>query len=92
MAIPNIGAVTADGAPVARIMEEQLGATVEKLFLVFICISIFACGMIIMMTGSRVIFAMGRDGRFPASGAFGRVSPRWKTPLAATALVLGWTR
>jgi amino acid transporter len=75
-------------APVASIVHDVLGGVVQKIFLVFVCVSIFACGLIIMVTNSRLIFAMARDRRLPGHQALGRVpratgGPSWATVLAA---------
>ncbi|MFE1285223.1 amino acid permease [Streptomyces sp. NPDC058751] len=37
---------------------------------------------------SRIVFAMARDGRFPAHRLMRRVNPRTRTPIPATVLVL----
>ena len=52
-------------APVASIVHDVLGGAVQKIFLVFVCVSIFACGLIIMVTNGRLIFSMARDRRLP---------------------------
>ena len=49
----------ASAAPVAFIVNDVLGGVVQKIFLVFVCVSIFACGMIIMVTNSRLICVHG---------------------------------
>jgi amino acid transporter len=81
-------AAYASSAPVASIVHDVLGGVVQKIFLVFVCISIFACGLIIMVTNSRLIFAMARDRRLPGHQFLGRVpkatgGPTWATILAA---------
>jgi amino acid transporter len=48
----------------------------------------FGAGMVIMAAGSRQVFAMARDARFPAYKVLRRVNPRTKTPVAATVLIL----
>jgi len=57
-------------------------------FLIFVCISIFACGLIIMVTNSRLIWSMARDKRLPGYQLWQRVpratgGPSWATVLAA---------
>jgi hypothetical protein len=37
-------AAYASAAPVATIVRDVLGGVVQKIFLVFVCVSIFACG------------------------------------------------
>ena len=58
-------AAYASTAPVASIVHDVLGGAVQKIFLVFVCVSIFACGLIIMVTNGRLIFSMARDRRLP---------------------------
>jgi amino acid transporter len=81
-------AAYASSAPVASIVHDVLGGVVQKIFLVFVCISIFACGLIIMVTNGRLIFAMARDRRLPGHQLLSRVpkatgGPTWATILAA---------
>jgi amino acid transporter len=75
-------------APVAFIVNNVLGGVVQKIFLIFVCVSIFACGMVIMVTNGRLIFAMARDRRLPGHQFLSRVprataGPSWATILAA---------
>ena len=80
----NLGALSASGTPVADIVKHVLGSVVGKLFLIFVVFSIFACGLVIFMTASRLTWAMARDERFPGWRAMRRVSPTFRTPLVAT--------
>jgi amino acid transporter len=75
-------------APVASIVHDVLGGVVQKIFLVFVCVSIFACGLVIMITNSRLIFSMARDRRLPGHQFLHQVpratgGPPWATILAA---------
>jgi amino acid transporter len=75
-------------APVASIVHDVLGGVVQKIFLVFVCVSIFACGLVIMVTNGRLIFSMARDRRLPGHQLLSRVpratgGPAWATVLAA---------
>jgi len=87
-AISNIKAVSASTAPVALIVHDVLGGVVQKLFLIFVCVSIFACGMVIMVTNGRLIWSMSRDKRLPGYQLWRQVpratgGPTWATVLAA---------
>ena len=58
------------------------------LVVVFVCVSIFACGMVIMVTNGRLIFSMARDRRLPGHQFLHQVpraigGPPWATILAA---------
>jgi amino acid transporter len=83
----NLKLLSASGTPVADIVTHVLGSVVGKVFLVFVLFSIFACGLVIFITASRLTWAMARDQRFPAWRAMREVSPTFKTPLVATVTV-----
>ncbi len=81
-------AAYASSAPVASIVHDVLGGVVQKIFLVLVCVSIFACGLVIMVTNGRLIFSMARDRRLPGHQFLSRVpkatgGPTWATILAA---------
>ena len=81
-------AAYASAAPVASIVHDVLGGVVQKIFLVFVCVSIFACGLIIMVTNGRLIYSMARDRRLPGHQLLHQVpratgGPPWATVLAA---------
>jgi amino acid transporter len=83
----NIPALTSSGTPVADIVDHVLGSVVGKVFLVMVFFSIFACGLVIYITASRVTWAMSRDERFPGWQILRRVSHSYRTPLIATLVV-----
>src|SRR5690349_7334507 len=81
-------AAYASSAPVASIVHDVLGGVVQKIFLVFVVVSIFACGLVIMVTNGRLIFSMARDRRLPGHQLLHQVprpagGPPWATILAA---------
>jgi amino acid transporter len=87
-ATSSVKAASASSAPVAFIVNDVLGGVVQKIFLIFVCVSIFACGMVIMVTNSRLIWAMARDKRLPGHQFWSQVpratgGPTWATVLAA---------
>jgi len=87
-ATSSVKAASASSAPVAFIVNDVLGGVVQKIFLIFVCVSIFACGMVIMVTNSRLIWAMARDKRLPGHQLWNQVpratgGPTWATALAA---------
>src|ERR1700722_173186 len=84
----SIKAASASAAPVAFIVQDVLGGAVQKIFLIFVCISIFACGLVIMVTNGRLIWSMARDKRLPGHQLLKQVpkatgGPSWATVLAA---------
>jgi amino acid transporter len=81
-------AAYASSAPVASIVHDVLGGAVQKIFLVLVCVSIFACGLVIMVTNGRLIYSMARDRRLPGHQLLSRVpratgGPTWATIIAA---------
>ncbi|MEU0397603.1 amino acid permease [Streptomyces sp. NPDC006208] len=87
VAIDDIPRITADGSPVAAIMRDQLGPVMERTLLVAVSFAFFGAGMVIMVSCSRIIFAMARDSRFPAHRLMRRVNPHTQTPIPATILI-----
>ncbi|WP_238009105.1 amino acid permease [Dactylosporangium sp. AC04546] len=79
-------ALAASGTPIADVIERTLGSVVSTLLLLLVVLAIFACGLVIMLTGTRLTWAMSRDKRFPGWSQWGQVSPRFGTPLKATIL------
>src|SRR5580700_10465427 len=87
-AISSIGPVSHSAAPVALIVQDVLGGFIQKIFLIFVCVSIFACGLVIMVTNGRMIWSMSRDRRLPGYQLWRQVpratgGPTWATVLAA---------
>ncbi|SFS17648.1 Amino acid transporter [Microbacterium sp. cf046] len=87
-AIKDVTAVTQSGSPVATIIGDQLGPVVERILLAGMVLAMFGAGMVVMAACSRQVFAMARDSRFPAHAVLRRVSPRTRTPIPATILIL----
>ena len=71
------------GTPIADVIRDILGSVVGTILLVLVAIAIFACGLVILMSGVRLIWAMSRDQRFPGWQVLHKVSPRTTTPLNA---------
>jgi amino acid transporter len=88
LAIKDVAAVTDSESPVASIIREQLGPVMERILLAAIVFAMFGAGMVIMAAGSRQVFAMARDERFPGYKVLRRVNPRTQTPVFATVLIL----
>lgn len=74
------------GTPIADVIHDTLGSVVSTLLLVLVVVAIFACGLVILMTGVRLIWAMSRDERFPGWNHWHQISSRFHTPLRATIL------
>ncbi|HLO01910.1 MAG TPA: amino acid permease, partial [Symbiobacteriaceae bacterium] len=86
LGVMPIGQVTAEAKPVVTMAKELFGTFGGKLILVGMLVSIFGTLNGLIMTAPRYYFAMARDGLFPLPALFGRVDPKWGTPVAATLL------
>ncbi len=87
VAMPDVTEISNSATPITDIMHARLGGALTDLFLAIFVVSLFANALVIMLTGSRMVFAMARDGRFPASRVFGVVVKRTDSPIAATLLI-----
>ncbi len=88
IAIPDVARITASESPVAEILHDQLGPVMKTAMMAAVTFAFFACGMVVMATAARLVYAMARDGRFPASRLMSQVHPRTRTPIPATILIL----
>ena len=83
----NLKALAASSTPVADVVIRVLGSAVGKIFLVFVLYSIFACGLVIFVTATRVCWAMSRDQRFPGWQALQKVDRKTDSPALAVLTV-----
>lgn len=83
----NLKALSASSTPIADIMYYVLGTVIGRIFLIVVLFSIFACGLVILVTATRVCWAMSRDQRFPGWKGLRIVSQRTDSPLWATVTV-----
>src|SRR5262245_9060717 len=79
-------ALAESGTPIADVINKTLGSAVATLLLLMVVLAIFACGLVIMITGVRLTWAMSRDQRFPGWQQWNQISPTFHTPLKATVL------
>ena len=89
LSIGDLGEVIDATYALPTIIESRLGSVIANAFFVLVIISIFACGLIIMASGSRLIYAMARDDVFPMSDMFSSVSEKSGAPIPAVVLMLG---
>jgi amino acid transporter len=80
--------LAASGTPVADVINRVLGPVVGTALLVLVVIAIFACGLVILMSGVRLVWAMARDDRFPGHHVLKKVSPQYGTPTAASVFMV----
>ncbi|SCB57317.1 amino acid/polyamine/organocation transporter, APC superfamily [Rhizobium aethiopicum] len=64
-------------------MESQVNPTIKSILYVLIFIAQFLCGLATVTSVSRMIFAFSRDKGLPASSTLSKVSPSFRTPVAA---------
>lgn len=84
MVIPNMDEAAKQGWNVFFwAMDSQVNTTVKEILYLLIFVSQFLCGLATVTSLSRMIFAFSRDGGLPASSALSKVSPRYRTPVAA---------
>lgn len=72
----------------AEAVSHLLGPEAGKLIAVAILVSMFSAANAVVLTGTRVYFAMAQDGLFFAR--MGSVHPRWKTPAFAVVASCAW--
>lgn len=87
VASPNLAASAKSATPIADIVNGALGNVVGRVFLAVVAFSVFACGLIIFMDTTRIVYAMARDQRMPGARWLGRINGRLGTPLFAVIAV-----
>lgn len=80
----NTAELAESATPVATIITSVLGPVVGRILLVLVVVSIFSCGLVITISGTRLAWAMSRDKRFPGWQLLGRINAKFDTPLSAT--------
>ncbi|MBY5838022.1 amino acid permease [Rhizobium leguminosarum] len=64
-------------------MDAQTNPAIKSILYFLIFVSQFLCGLATVTSVSRMIFAFSRDKGLPASSALAKVSPNFRTPVAA---------
>ncbi|MGV4795048.1 amino acid permease [Rhizobium sp. F40D2] len=64
-------------------MDSQVNPVIKEILYLAILVSQWLCGLATVTSVSRMIFAFSRDGGLPASKALSKVSPQYRTPVAA---------
>jgi amino acid transporter len=82
----DFGALAAAASPVGAVAQDRLGSFLGDVVILSVAVAVFANGLIQTTVASRLIWAISRDGRFPASGLFHRVSASRNTPVNAVVL------
>ncbi|MDH4988132.1 amino acid permease [Aminobacter anthyllidis] len=82
--LPSMDAAAAQGWNVFFwAMTEQVNPVVKDLLYLAIFVAQWLCGLATVTSVSRMIFAFSRDGGLPGSKALAKVSPTYRTPVAA---------
>ncbi len=76
------------GTPIADIISRVLGPVIGHGLLALVVISIFSCGLVIMLSGTRLVWAMSRDARFPLHQILHKVHKTQYTPMNATIFMM----
>ena len=85
LAIPNMDEAAKQGWNVFfYVMNEQVPPAIRFLLYAVIFAAQYICGLATVTSISRMIFAFARDKGLPFSDALAKVSPKWRTPVAAT--------
>ncbi|MDO9414607.1 amino acid permease [Pararhizobium sp.] len=65
-------------------MDAQMNPIIKDVLYLAILVCQWLCGLATVTSVSRMIFAFSRDGGLPFSKALAKVSPKYRTPVAAT--------
>ena len=86
LAIDDMPAVLGSNAPIATFLDRSAGPVVGTVVTIGIIAAIFNALVAATMGQSRLLFAAGRDGAFPApvSRLFAWLHPRFRSPIGAT--------
>ncbi len=84
LAIPDMDAAAKEGWNVFfYVMNEQIPPALRYFLYSVIFWAQYICGLATVTSVSRMIFAFARDKGLPFSDTLAKVSPKWRTPVAA---------
>jgi amino acid transporter len=84
LAIPDLAATQARGTgAIAFIFDAHFPHWVTNLFLATVLAAIFVCCLAIQASGTRLLYAFGRDRMVPGSRFFAYVNPHTRTPIGS---------
>ncbi|MBN9242978.1 MAG: amino acid permease [Mesorhizobium sp.] len=63
--------------------DQRVPSGLKEFVYLVVFVAQLLCGLATVTSASRMIFAFSRDGGLPASGALSKVSPTYRTPVAA---------
>jgi amino acid transporter len=84
MMIPDMDQAAAQGWNVwFWAFDQQVNPVVKEIVYLVVFIAQLLCGLATVTSASRMIFAFSRDGGLPGSRSLSKVSPKYRTPVAA---------
>lgn len=86
LAIQDLPAVTASATPTNAILEAAVGSGFATLVEAIAIASLFACLVMLQLTGARVLWAQARDGQMPGARVLYKLN-RERSPIVATVLI-----
>jgi amino acid transporter len=63
--------------------DQKVGTGLKEVVYLVVFVAQLLCGLATVTSASRMIFAFSRDGGLPGSTALAKVSPKYRTPVAA---------
>jgi len=86
LAVGDVAETARDASPPLFILRGTLGETAGNMAMGLAIVAMWFCGLSSVTSASRMLFAFARDGGLPGAAALRRVSPRYGTPVIATAV------
>jgi amino acid transporter len=83
LAIQNVPAVMSSALPVKDILDSAVGSGFSNIVEAIAILALFACLVMLQLTGIRVLWSQARDGQVPAAGWLRKVSAQ-RVPINAT--------
>ncbi|MET0596267.1 MAG: amino acid permease [Mesorhizobium sp.] len=82
--LPNMDEAAAQGWNVFFWgFDQKVSSGIKEIIYLIVFVAQLLCGLATVTSASRMIFAFSRDGGLPASGSLSKVSPKYRTPVAA---------
>ncbi len=83
LAIPDLELIQASDTPLLAILEMRFGATMTRVAMLFVFVSILACGVASMAATTRLIYSMARDNMLPGSRGLKCIHATRQSPTGA---------
>ncbi len=90
-AVDTLGNVAIAPAPYYQLANSYVGGWLKVLMSVLVTTSTFASCIAFHQVAARYLYALGRDGVFPARLGFGTTHPKWKSPWVTSTVQTGLT-